>query len=166
MPNRSSRKNNKFDATQVCVEKLRVLADPTRLAVVERLLTGPRSVSELNVDLDLESSLMSHHLRVLRKAKLVQSHRKGKSVIYELSPEVMAHVSPHSLNLGCCVIAFDSCCPPQGFQHKDSQIGHITQTSNNGSDEDCTSSTWLMDTRSAHVKWGTERPIYQHPISP
>ena len=45
-----------------CVRKLKVLADTTRLAVLEILMEGPKHVGELNAVLGVEQSLLSHHL--------------------------------------------------------------------------------------------------------
>jgi ArsR family transcriptional regulator len=46
-----------------CATKLAGLADPTRLAVVEVLLAGPRKVKEINQHLGVAQNLLSHHLR-------------------------------------------------------------------------------------------------------
>ncbi|GAA6615634.1 ArsR/SmtB family transcription factor [Scytonema sp. NUACC26] len=88
-----------------CVEKLKVLADETRLAVLELLMNSPRYVGEMNAILGLEQSLLSHHLQVLRRAKFVVQERDGKAVLYRLAPEVEVTASK-ALNLGCCVLCF------------------------------------------------------------
>jgi ArsR family transcriptional regulator len=87
-----------------CASKLRVLADPTRLAVLESLLGGPKNVGTLRRQLKVEQSLLSHHLQTLRTAGLVESERDGKSVLYRVTPDV---VGPKGINLGCCQISFD-----------------------------------------------------------
>lgn len=87
-----------------CADKLKVLADPTRLTVLEALLSGPQHVGQMNERLGLEQSLLSHHLKVLRAAGLVESVRDGKRVRYQLAPEVASNGG--SLDLGCCEIIF------------------------------------------------------------
>jgi ArsR family transcriptional regulator len=67
---------------------LKVLADETRLAVVQELLEGPKHVGQINAVLKLDQSLLSHHLRTLREAGLVVAQRDGKAVLYRLSPGV------------------------------------------------------------------------------
>ncbi len=89
-----------------CVDKLRVLADHTRLAVLEALMTEPRHVGELAEELDVEQSLLSHHLRTLRDAGLVLAHREGKSMRYELARGVESTTEGKALNLGCCQLSF------------------------------------------------------------
>ncbi len=89
-----------------CAKMLKVLADETRLAVVEQLLDGPKHVGEINGRLGVEPTLLSHHLRVLREAGLVQSQRDGKMVLYRLSPSVESARKGKAINLGCCLISF------------------------------------------------------------
>jgi ArsR family transcriptional regulator len=87
---------------------LKVLADEVRLAVIEQLLDGPKHVGRINELLQVEQTLLSHHLRVLREAGLVQAQRDGKSVLYRLSPAVENVRKGKAINLGCCLISFDS----------------------------------------------------------
>jgi DNA-binding transcriptional ArsR family regulator len=89
-----------------CPQKLKVLADETRLAVLELLMNGPKHVGEINAILGLEQSLLSHHLQVLRQAKFVIARRDGKAVLYCLAPEVEV-TTGRALNLGCCVLSFN-----------------------------------------------------------
>ena len=88
---------------------LKVLADEIRLSVVRRLLDGPQTVGAINAVLKVESTLLSHHLRVLRESGLVLSVREGKAVRYRLADS--AHVrSKAALNLGCCTLTFSGTC--------------------------------------------------------
>jgi len=89
-----------------CASRLKVLADRTRLAVVEALLGGPRHVHELIDLLDVEQSLLSHHLRVLRDAALVEALRDGKSMRYQLAPGVEMSPEQKGIDLGCCALSF------------------------------------------------------------
>ena len=91
---------------QECSDKLRLLANGTRMEVVEALLArGPLHVWEINEDLDVEPTLLSHHLRVLREAGLVQAERDGKTVLYRLAPGVRA-AKGRGVDLSCCVLSF------------------------------------------------------------
>lgn len=93
--------------TPSCAELLKVLADETRLAVMEQLLGGPRHVGEINETLGVEQSLLSHHLKVLRDAGLVTAERDGKQVLYRLAKNVHSSRRGRAINLGCCLISFD-----------------------------------------------------------
>ena len=96
-----------LNIVESCADILKVLADDTRLAVVRQLMTGPKHVGELNEPLDVEQSLLSHHLKVLKDAGLVEAERDGKAVLYRLHPNVEARRSGKALNLGCCKLTFD-----------------------------------------------------------
>ena len=91
---------------KACDELLKVLADSTRLQVIELLLEGPRNVGKLNEVLHVEPTLLSHHLRVLREAGLVVSKRSGKAVLYQLASHVESHHRGKAIDLGCCLISF------------------------------------------------------------
>lgn len=89
-----------------CVERLKILADETRLSVLKILMHSPMQVGEMNKILGLEQSLLSHHLQVLRRAKFVVRERNGKAFLYRLAPEVEVNTGS-ALNLGCCVLSFN-----------------------------------------------------------
>lgn len=67
-----------------------LLGDPTRLRIVLACLTQPIAVSEMAAALQLSSSLVSHHLRLLRAARIVKSERQGKQIFYTAAD---AHIS-------------------------------------------------------------------------
>lgn len=89
-----------------CANKLKVLADSTRLAVLEALMEKPQYVNELMDLLHVEQSLLSHHLAQLRDAGLVEGQRDGKSVLYQLAPGVSRTRRSNAIELGCCQLSF------------------------------------------------------------
>lgn len=99
---------SKLNVTNVdCASILKVLADETRLAVVEALLDQPQSVGEINTILGVEQTLLSHHLRILRESGIVTTERDGKRVVYSLSKQVQGKRKGRAIDLGCCKISFD-----------------------------------------------------------
>jgi len=66
----------------------RALADETRLRIYLLLLKGELCVCELVDILNMEQSRISHSLRVLREASLVDGRREGKWIIYSVNPEM------------------------------------------------------------------------------
>jgi len=98
-----------------CASILRALSDSTRLRVVRLLLSRPYLVSELNGFLEIEQSLLSHHLRILRDAGLVSTRREGKSVRYQLARELDAQKRADSIDLGCCCLSFRK--PSNALRH-------------------------------------------------
>jgi DNA-binding transcriptional ArsR family regulator len=68
-------------------DQLRALADPTRLAVFERLAKGPAAVQEIANGLPVSRPAVSQHLRVLKEARLVLDEQIGTRRFYRLDPE-------------------------------------------------------------------------------
>jgi ArsR family transcriptional regulator, lead/cadmium/zinc/bismuth-responsive transcriptional repressor len=71
-------------------DMFRLLGDTTRLRIVLACLDDPISVGEIAGQLDLSPSLVSHHLRLLRAARVVKADRQGKQVFYAAADQ---HVS-------------------------------------------------------------------------
>lgn len=68
----------------------KALADPTRVAIVQRLGgSGEVCVCDLTAAFELSQPTISHHLRILRDAGLVESERRGTWAYYRLVPEAM-----------------------------------------------------------------------------
>lgn len=68
-----------------------LLGDPTRLRIVLACASAaPIAVGDIAATLDLSSSLVSHHLRLLRAARIVKAERQGKQVFYSTAD---AHIS-------------------------------------------------------------------------
>lgn len=72
------------DQTAELAEMFRLLGEPNRLGIVANCLDGPLSVGEITTRLDLSQSLVSHHLRLLRAARLLKSGKRGKQVFYSI----------------------------------------------------------------------------------
>ena len=72
------------DQASELAEMFRLLGEPNRLGIVANCLDGPQSVGEITARLGLSQSLVSHHLRLLRAARLLKSSRRGKQVFYSI----------------------------------------------------------------------------------
>ncbi len=70
-------------------EMFRLLGEPNRLRIVLACLDGARGAGELAEVLDLSQSLTSHHLRLMRTARLLRATREGRRVAYAIDD---AHV--------------------------------------------------------------------------
>ena len=62
------------------------LGDPTRQAIFERLVAGPRPVGELPVS----RPAVSQHLKVLKDAGLVVDRKVGTRRLYQVDPQALA----------------------------------------------------------------------------
>src|ERR671933_668923 len=68
--------------------RFKALADPTRVAIVNRLSSAEcLCVCDLTEAFALSQPTISHHLRILREAGLVEASRRGTWAYYRLLPE-------------------------------------------------------------------------------
>ena len=65
------------------------LADSTRRGLVERLVRGPASVSELSRPLDMSLPAVMQHLQVLEDAGLVRSEKTGRVRTCRIEPDAL-----------------------------------------------------------------------------
>ena len=71
--------------------RFKALADPTRVAIVNRLSVADEvCVCNLTEAFDLSQPTISHHLKILRDAGLVESSRRGTWAYYRVVPEAIA----------------------------------------------------------------------------
>src|SRR5690348_10925738 len=69
------------------------LADSTRIKIVALLAKVEElCVCDINANFDLGASTMSHHLKVLRRANLIASRRRGTWLYYRLAPDAALDV--------------------------------------------------------------------------
>ena len=96
----------------------KALSDPNRLRIFAALMSGDSCNCELKEQLGLASNLLSHHLKVLEKAELVQSRRDvvdGRWIYYAINQEritawhgwVTSFFNPDHIQVG-------SVCGPEG----------------------------------------------------
>lgn len=67
----------------ILAETFKLLGDPTRLRVLLTCLDGPVAVGEIARRTGASQPLVSHHLRLLRGARLVRGARQARQVLYE-----------------------------------------------------------------------------------
>ena len=66
------------------------LADPTRRAMVERLVQGPATVSELAKPLPMSLPAAMLHLKVLEESGLVTSQKTGRVRTCRIDPQMLS----------------------------------------------------------------------------
>jgi len=97
----------------VCYGFFSSLANPTRLAILERLMDGEMNVSGLAKELGLEQSMVSHNLKLLEKCRFVFSAKRGKEKYVTLNKETVAalfrvaerHADKYCDSTGNCVLS-------------------------------------------------------------
>ena len=84
-------------------EMFRLMGDPSRLKIIAACLSSPMYVSDIAAKLGLSQPLVSHHLRLLRAARVLRAERRGKQIFYAAADEhvkrvihdMADHVSEH-----------------------------------------------------------------------
>ena len=82
-------------------DTFRLMGDTSRLRIILACLAEPINVTQIAEVLGLSQSLVSHHLRLLRAARLLRSERQGQQVFYSVADDhiecvindMMAHIS-------------------------------------------------------------------------
>ncbi|MCW3843909.1 metalloregulator ArsR/SmtB family transcription factor [Micromonospora yasonensis] len=76
------------DQAAVVAPMFKALGDPIRLRLMSMIASAPEiCVCDLTPAFDLSGPTISHHLKVLREAGLVDSERRGTWVWYRVQPE-------------------------------------------------------------------------------
>jgi DNA-binding transcriptional ArsR family regulator len=92
------------DQTEMLAELFHLLGERSRLGIVLVCLESPMPVGEIAASLGLSPSLVSHHLRLLRAARLLRGERRGKQVFYTAADEhvrtVVTDLANHILEPG------------------------------------------------------------------
>jgi len=71
----------------------KALASPKRLEILEMLAQGEKAVETVATDVAVDIKLVSAHLKALKQARLVQSRRDGKRMLYRLSGDDVAQLA-------------------------------------------------------------------------
>ncbi len=92
---------NEFEA---CADRLRAVAEPMRLRIVQHLIDHQGSVTSICEALGETIVRISHHLGMLRKAGIVAFKKDGRESYYSLAPGLIAVNDDGKLTIsfGCC----------------------------------------------------------------
>jgi len=86
------------DKLEAAASKLRAMAHPMRIAIIELLQDGKQmNVTQIYEELKLEQAAASHHLNVLKSKKVLASHRSGKKIYYSLRNDTLTEII-HCIN--------------------------------------------------------------------
>jgi len=79
----------KHGQNNICYNFFATLANPTRLAILETLYSGPMNVSGLAETLDQEQSMISQNIKILESCSFIESERRGKEKFIFLNREII-----------------------------------------------------------------------------
>ena len=90
---------------------LKALAEPRRWRIVELLAQEELCVCHLADDLRIAQPLVSHHLKVLRDAGLVEARKHRQWTYYRLCAEALAQLTGRLADI-------TTCCPSEGERRR------------------------------------------------
>lgn len=96
-------------STKANAELFKVLGGDTRLAIIEHLKDGPKTLGDSAETLSISQPSVSQNLRLLKAAGLVQGQRNGNWVNYSLQLEGLMEIQRELSEV--CLCGCD-CCPP------------------------------------------------------
>jgi ArsR family transcriptional regulator, arsenate/arsenite/antimonite-responsive transcriptional repressor len=102
--------------TDNLVQQLKALADPKRIRIMNLLMEGVQCNCELGDELGMSKNLISHHLRILREAELVEVERDvydARWIYYSLNRKTLSGL----------VENFNSFFDPNRIQSRQPQCG-------------------------------------------
>ena len=68
------------------------LSDPTRRAILSLLQSGPLNAQQIVDRFYITNATVSHHLSILKKARLIIDDKQGKYIYYELNTSVLDEI--------------------------------------------------------------------------
>lgn len=84
MPN-DDLKLTRMENLERAAECLRTIAHPHRLRMIQMLRQGRFTVGELAEACEIPSPMASEHLRLMQHCSLLESHREGRKVFYQIA---------------------------------------------------------------------------------
>ncbi len=94
------------DAFQMTAATFQQLGDPTRLRILWLLCHSEECVCNIAAAVGMSDPAVSHHLRILKKGGIIESHRDGKEVYYTLADTTQAKLLHRTIDA-----LFEITCP-------------------------------------------------------
>jgi len=97
------RRKNMSKSSEEIHNKLKAVINVTRFQIMTLLMKNKKGVhtSEIKKELNIEPTLLSHHIAILREAGMVSSERQGKSVFNTINTE---NVVRNAITIGDCTV--------------------------------------------------------------
>lgn len=81
-----------IEKLEAAASKLRAIAHPMRIAVIDLLHEKELSVTEIYERLSIEQASASHHLNILKSKGVLNSKRRGKKIFYSLKNNTLTEI--------------------------------------------------------------------------
>ncbi len=101
-----------YNQAQEVTDVLSTLSDPTRLRILWLLCHTTDCVADIALAINMSSPAVSHHLKLLKQHKIIESKKVGKEMLYTLANNRVAHLIHNMID-----DMFEISCP--NLKHKD-----------------------------------------------
>jgi DNA-binding transcriptional ArsR family regulator len=81
-----------IEKLEMAASKLRAIAHPMRIAIIDLLNDNQMSVTEIYENLNIEQASASHHLNILKSKGVLSSKRNGKKIFYSLKNQTLTEI--------------------------------------------------------------------------
>lgn len=81
-----------IEKLEAAASKLRAIAHPMRIAIIDLLHEKELSVTEIYERLSIEQASASHHLNILKTKGVLTSRRRGKKIFYSLKNQTLTEI--------------------------------------------------------------------------
>lgn len=81
-----------IEKLEAAASKLRAIAHPMRIAIIDLLHDKEFSVTEIYERLSIEQASASHHLNILKSKGVLASKRRGKKIFYSLKNQTLTEI--------------------------------------------------------------------------
>ena len=81
-----------IEKLEMAASKLRAIAHPMRIAIIDLLNDNQLSVTEIYEHLNIEQASASHHLNILKSKGVLSSKRNGKKIFYSLKNQTLTEI--------------------------------------------------------------------------
>jgi DNA-binding transcriptional ArsR family regulator len=82
-----AKKNLSTGALSLIADRFKILSEPIRLEILQRLQNGEASVNELTDAVQTSQPNVSKHLKILQGGGILARHQKGNTVFYSIADE-------------------------------------------------------------------------------
>ena len=83
---------------KIKIDLLKALGDKRRLEIINTIGGKKLNVTEIAKNSSVSRSTVSHHLQILKRNRLVNSHQVGKEIYYSLNTKTIVKIAENLLN--------------------------------------------------------------------
>ncbi|MTI46639.1 ArsR/SmtB family transcription factor [Sporosalibacterium faouarense] len=88
-----------INENNIDIEIIKALADETRLDILRLLKNQEMNVNEIAAHCTVSRPTISHHLQIMKRARILVSRKEGKEIFYSVNGYVLTSLAQSILSL-------------------------------------------------------------------